>query len=281
MANRETSDAISSIAGKYMHFGQADLVALDEAGQAQLVTAIRALAASAMSQDEHKGKREPSAGTTAYEMVAATEARNVEVTETLIHMTAATVLSVLIDEEGGGRTNVTFSPADMDEMNRRYELDASHDGMITTVSIKPREGMFPKSMSVHTAPAAANAQVAPESLYREDGVDDTPADEQVTEHTYDRPLWAARVDGKLFPASDQAQAEKIVASNSAPDKIAQVENRFCYHNDCPAEHCNHGHGAGDDAKPELDDEFFEKAERVNGSADVPKQDGGAEVTSDS
>jgi hypothetical protein len=243
MPNRETSDAISSMAGKYLHFGQADLESLDEAGKVQLVTAIRALAASALSQDEHHGKREPAAGSTAYEMVAASETAHVETTETLIHMTAATVLHKLIEEEGGGRLNITFSPDDMDNMHRLYQMDATHDGMITTVRIEPREGAFP----------GASLRVQP-------GIDDTPADEQAPEHVYDRPLWATRIDGKLFPASDREQAEKML-QGITDDQVAQVENRFCYHNDCPAERCNH---VG-----------------VNAADPVPDQDGAAEVTSES
>lgn len=50
----ETSDLLASIAGKYLHFGQADLVAMaaDPDAQAILVTHIRALAGSALTQHE-------------------------------------------------------------------------------------------------------------------------------------------------------------------------------------------------------------------------------------
>jgi hypothetical protein len=60
--NKETSAHISSIAASLIHFGQADLHAIlagtpDEQGE--LVTKIRALAASCMSQDETPGQEKP------------------------------------------------------------------------------------------------------------------------------------------------------------------------------------------------------------------------------
>lgn len=165
----------------------------------------------------------PAAGTSAYEMVAAIETQNVEVTETLIHMTAATVLAKLIDEEGGGRCNVSFSPADMDSMHQRYIMHSTREGLVTTVKIEPRPDAF-------TDP--------PTSFYAEQGADaDEPAKPQAAEHVFDRPLWAARIDGKLFPSSDHAQAQALVGRADV-GQIAQVENRFCYHPECPAEHCN-------------------------------------------
>ncbi len=166
---------------------------------------------------------QPSAGTSAYEMVAAIETQNVEVTETLIQMTAATVLAKLIEDEGGGRSNISFSPADMDAMHQRYVLHASRDGLVTTVKLEPRPDAF-------TEP--------PTSFYAEQGADASePAKPQAAEHVFDRPLWAARIDGKLFPASDQGQAQALVGRADV-GQIAQVENRFCYHPECPAEHCN-------------------------------------------
>ena len=49
------------------------------------------------------------------------------------------------------------------------------------------------------------------------------------------------LEGEYAPStSDWAreQAEKIVQQASS-DTVAQIENRFCYHKDCPAERCNH------------------------------------------
>lgn len=188
----------------------------------------------------------PAAGTDAYEMVAAVEQRNVETTETLIHMVAATVLAKLIDEEGGGRIDISFSPADMDEMHRRYEMNATHDGMLTTVSIKPRAGAFP-----------------PLSLRAEDGIDDTEAKPQAEHHDHDRPVWAIRYFDKagnpyLAKMHDQGDAQRHLPDYMGPYDMPEptIENRFCLHPDCPAERCNH-------------------------DAPVSEGDGAAEVTSDS
>lgn len=260
MAIRETSDELSSLAGKILN--EPEREGDEHLSFNALLKQAKRLAGSVLSQDETAGAREdykPAAGTSAYEMVAASETAHVQTTETLIHMVAATVLAVLIDEEGGGRTNVSFSPAEMDSMHQRYMLDAKHDGLITTVSITPREGAFPNGMTVRTAPAKANAQDdPPESFYADQGIDTRDAKPQAEEHVFDRPLWAARIDGTIYPASDRKQAERAVATRLAeePDTIAQVENRFCYHDDCPADRCM----------------------KV---ADVPDQDGDEEVTSGS
>ena len=177
---------------------------------------------------------EPSAGTSAYEMVAATEARNIEVTESLIHMIAGTVMMRLrqAQEPVVAEHTVTFSPADMDEMHRCYDLTATHDGLLTTVTIRKR----------------SDAEIAPPLSLRADDawLDDTPAEPQAEEHTYDRPLWAARVEGKLYPASDQVQAERVAMQYAAEDRIATVENRFCYHDDCPSSGCNHTEATSDE-----------------------------------
>lgn len=57
--HKETSSRISSIAGPYVHFGQADLqIAMrNDQSQSALVTDIRAMAGSCMSQDETPGQQ--------------------------------------------------------------------------------------------------------------------------------------------------------------------------------------------------------------------------------
>lgn len=171
----------------------------------------------------------PSAGTSAYEMLAMSATAELDTIEQMVYLTAATVLAKLIDDEGGGRVNISFSPLDMDLAIQRYDLETSRDGMTTNVKLVPKPGAF--------------AQKPPTSLYLEPTTteDDTPAKPQVLAHspTEDRPLWAARIAGKLFPASTKSQAEKMATSNPSPDTVSQVENRFCYHADCPAERCNH------------------------------------------
>lgn len=198
--------------------------------------------------------RQPSAGTSAYEMIAAAEIASVETTDTLMQMVAATVLSVLIDEEGGGRSNVSYSPFTMDSMMARYDFTAKRDGMITTVHIKPKPGAFARNgdQLLPTIPGDPFVPMPKSVMYAQEGIDDAPAEPQAEAVSFDRPLWAARVDGTLHPASDRSEAERLV-STADMGQVAQIENRFCYHQDCPAERCNH----------------------------VPKQDSGAEVTSDS
>lgn len=194
---------------------------------------------------------EPSAGTSAYTMMAEAERANLEVTETLIHMVAATVLAKLIADEGAGRTNIEFTPKDMDNMHRLYEIDAKRDGMLTIIKLVPRPDAFADSgldVTKHEEIAGmtfstplepdADQPEPPESFYATQDRDEAPAKEQAPEHVYDRPLWAARVNGKLFPASDKEQAERMVKHRD-PNVIATIENRFCYHKDCPAERCNH------------------------------------------
>lgn len=59
--DKETSSRVSTIAGPYVHFGQADLqVAMrNDQSQSELVTAIRAMAGSCMSQDQTPGQEQP------------------------------------------------------------------------------------------------------------------------------------------------------------------------------------------------------------------------------
>lgn len=192
---------------------------------------------------------QPSAGTSAYEMVAAVEAQNIEVTETLISMVAATVLSKLIADEGGGRVNITFGPLDMDEMHRLYEMDAKRDGLLTTVTLSPRKNARTaegKSLTVVDGagiptplpPADAHLEAKPESLMTQDEPE-TPFEPQAEGVLHDRPLWAMRREGKLFPCSTRTNAENRVIVAEREGMVAQVENRFCYHQDCPTERCNH------------------------------------------
>lgn len=154
-------------------------------------------------------REDPQAGTHAYELIAATEAANIENTETLIHLVAATVLCNL------GEREVSFTPADMDHMHQHFIMSAVRDGMSTTVKIERRDESLP-----------------PMAL--QPGIDASPAKPQAPEHVYDRPLWAVRVGNKLIPALDRIDAETRQAMEGA---LATVENRFCYHPDCPSTKC--------------------------------------------
>lgn len=170
--------------------------------------------------------KQPSAGTSAYQMVAATAQAQVETIETLIELVVATVLAGLIDEEGGGRSNFVITPAAMDEVYRRYDVSSKRIGLGTEVVLTKRET------------PGDSLLLPPMEMHAEQGMDGfEPAEPQAAPHKFDRPLWAARIGGVLFPASDHANADAKV--RAAPDdEAAQVENRFCYHEDCPAERCN-------------------------------------------
>lgn len=165
-------------------------------------------------------------GTDAHEMLAAVELANVETTETLMGMLAGTVLAQLIDEEGGGRSNITYSPEAMDSMMKRYELDVTRDGMLTTVRINPREGAFPGL-----------------AIQIESGEDAKP---QAEAKVHDRPVWAIRYYAShggpyLAKMHDEGDAERhlldYTGSYDSPEPT--IENRFCLHPECPTTGCLH------------------------------------------
>lgn len=174
------------------------------------------------------------AGSSAHQLLADAEKLNVEVTSSLIEMVAATVLSKLIEEEGGGRSSIEFTPADMDAMSQRYVLHASSEGMATKVRIEPRPGS-----------QAALVTSTPASFYRDSGIDASDAKPQAPVHDYNRPVWAIRHygdDGEPLLACmhDQRDAERHLADYNGPYDLPEpsIENRMCLHPDCPAEHCN-------------------------------------------
>lgn len=203
---------------------------------------------------------EPVDGTHAFTLIAASEKAHLDTIESLISLTVATVLSNLVDQEGGGRINMTISPKHMSDMLDRYTMTATRDGMATTVTLTPIEGAFGDDMAfvLHTTPApqpiepgqifhaaAVEAQpdnLPPTAMHTEMSVEtlDVSDAKPQADPKPERPLWGYRRDGHLSPVSDKATAEDRVRAWSAsyPDSVVQVENRFCYHETCPAEHCN-------------------------------------------
>jgi hypothetical protein len=178
-------------------------------------------------------------GTSAYTMLAAAEQANVETTETMIQMIAATVLAAVLDNGVGGPFRqdngswaVSFSPADVDAMYRAYDMSAKREGMLTTVSIMER--------------AVAETH-QPTSLYVQAGdTDAEPVKPQAEVVAYDRPLWAIRYysnDGGVYLALMHDQAD---AMRHLPDYVGRydqpeptIENRWCLHPDCPTTGCTH------------------------------------------
>lgn len=160
-----------------------------------------------------------------------------EVTSTLVDMVAATVLATLIEEEGGGRTNICLSPASMEERLRTWSYEVTHRDMNRVIVVSPR--VFGAWSATDEPPvetklrqvlsegeAGGSLQVLP----------DTPRE-------FDRPLWAVRYfdkDGTTYLAkmNDRADAQRHVADYThlgLPNP--QIENRFCLHPSCPTSGC--------------------------------------------
>lgn len=163
-----------------------------------------------------------------------------EVTSTLMDMLAATILATLIDQEGGGRTNITFSPHSMKEKMAAWNYTVETDGLIRTVRISPvneaefepgdgdqiQRGMMLKGLG----PVVDSGKVLPQAEPKE----------------YNRPVWAIRVDSddpddqgsRLLRMHDQADATRQLRQMVGDHPTAKIENRFCLHPDCPATGCN-------------------------------------------
>jgi len=190
----------------------------------------------------------PIEGTHAYELIAQMERANVDTTETLIYMIAATVLSKLIEDEGGGRSNVSFSPKDMDAMYRDYNMSAKREGLLTTVSISPRD---PAKHARHDIIGGMRVDYDPGLMTQDE--DTTDAKPQAEAKPHDRPIWAVRyyaarnMDGLepyLAKCHDKADAERqLITYQVAGDKVGDgrpdpvIENRFCLHIGCPTNEC--------------------------------------------
>lgn len=160
-----------------------------------------------------------SAGTHAYDMLANYAKIDLDNLESLINLTAATVLSV--SEPSVDELQVTFSPKDMDDLIRNYEVTSDRDALLTKVIIKkkvPGEGLME-----HGDPKGANPQVPIK--------------------TYDRPVWAIRewLNGKprFNKMLDKADAERNLKNYDVdPERPAPtIENRMCLHSGCPSDRC--------------------------------------------
>lgn len=160
-----------------------------------------------------------------------------EITSTLMDMTVATVLATLIEEEGGGRSNVSISPMSMDHMQQHYLYEVRNEGMIRHVSIKMREDSPLQDEENWRKPSHRHGlvDVADESTEN--------AKPQADPKVHDRPLWAVRDGAGLHEMPDEAAAKAFVLKSVDP--IAVVENRFCYHADCPTTGCNHSEVASE------------------------------------
>lgn len=169
---------------------------------------------------------EPVHGTHVFDMIAEIEKGNVATTETLIHMVAGTVLAKLIEDEGGGRSNVSFSPADMDAMHRDYELETNRDGLITTIKLIPRDG---KMQTHHIVDEPFISPEAFDSLMTQD--EDTTDALPQAEKSVAKPYWFFN-DGEVREGPmDKEMAQRMMAVTKSP--LAHIENRMCGRAECP------------------------------------------------
>lgn len=179
------------------------------------VQAARQMAAGIKAHVEEGGQ----AGTHAYDLLAAAETERARTTEALIEMVAATVLHKLIEEEGGGRANVSFTPADMDNMHRTYEMIVNRDGMTTTINLEPREKSVLKLSHDREGTLEIDTTAKPQAVARPE-----------------EPNWFAKIGGERQHCADKRSAENAVrlAISDDPTVVAEVENRRCPQSKCPA-----------------------------------------------
>lgn len=163
-------------------------------------------------------------------MLVAAQSLENEVTSTLVDMVVATVLATLIQEEGGGRSNIHISPKMMDDMTKNWTYGSEMNNGLRTVSIK----LIPGSELDKEFESERQGVMRDESI----PVDD--AKPQAKEKVYDRPVWAVRGAERLRRCHDRADAERQCRAllERNPDETYHVENRYCLHLECPASGCN-------------------------------------------
>lgn len=173
-----------------------------------------------------------------------------EITDSLVSLVAATVLATLVEEEGGGRTNIDISPASMDHMTKHWEMEVTSNGLVRTVKIKMREDStlhdaaeWSKDSNRHGLVDVAETTFAPPYA----GAIGLTLQPQAEPHEYNRPQWVVAcnaLDGSkvLYRCFDRRDAERelrswdrdrVLASN------AHIENRWCMHPECPSTGCSH------------------------------------------
>lgn len=160
------------------------------------------------------------------DMLTAAAKLEANTTRTLMEMLAATILATLIEEQGGGRANIRYSPASMDHMMKNYTFTAEKEGMVTNVRIKLREDSH--LFKTHEA-AETWTKGIPE--------DPTGAKPQAEPKEHTRPKWAIRSQGQLWEMKDMEDARTCLDSYLKYDPTAHVENRHCMHLACPSTGC--------------------------------------------
>lgn len=163
-----------------------------------------------------------------------------EVTSTLMDMTVATVLATLIEEEGGGRSNVSISPMSMDHMQQHYLYEVRNEGMIRHVSIKLREDSNLQDEAAWREPSNRHGVMHQDE-------DTSNAKPQAEPKVHDRPYWVVKEGGQLSRGISLEQWEKATKADCEelvrnlpkdPSVPITIENRYCLHSDCPSMGCN-------------------------------------------
>lgn len=163
-------------------------------------------------------------------MMVAAASLEAETTELLMQMHAATILATLLEEEGGGRANISYSPLSMDHMMKHYTFTAEKTDMITTVRISLREDSSLNTEEGWREPSNRHGVMQQ---------DESPAGAlpQAEPKVHDRPLWMIRSNGELWRMMDRRDAERQLPNYIAHDPTAVLENRHCDHLFCPSTGC--------------------------------------------
>lgn len=161
-----------------------------------------------------------------------------EVTSALVDMTIATVLATLIEEEGGGRSNIQFSAMAMDHVMKHYRYTSKMEGMIRTVSVELREDSDLRNEDAWRAPSNRHGV-----MHQDEST--SGALPQAEPKDYDRPVWAVRYtdltgNPAMYGCTDRADAEGHLRLYLDEDPLAHIENRFCLHPECPSTKCTQG-----------------------------------------
>lgn len=160
-----------------------------------------------------------------------------EVTSTLMDMVLATALALMIEQEGGGRANISISPLIMSQTLDSWDFTVEVDGLIRTVRVSPKDRKLWEAKD--DADEVVHGQLL-KGLGPE--VDNSRTKPPAPEHVYDRPVWAVRVSSAaagptLMECTDRGEAEDYVRTLGG-HVTTRIENRCCLHLECPASGCN-------------------------------------------
>ena len=159
-------------------------------------------------------------------------------------MAVATVLATLLEEEGGGRSNVSISPNSMNYMTKNYTYDVTMKGLVRNISIQMRpDSPLYRNEDAWNEPSNRHGVALQDE-------DPTGAKPQAEPKEHNRPVWAVRtsvfseIENEHQPVlrkcHDRADAMRqcLDIAKREPDRPSVVENRYCLHVECPSTGCN-------------------------------------------